>query len=119
MNDLSTLSPHVARQLELVRPRFLAALAERLERMEELLELLCEDRRRREPAELLRAEAHRTVGVAATLGYRDLGRLAQEAEARLDAHVAAKPGTPCDDATITAVEELLGEMALVVEAAAA
>lgn len=109
----------VEKQLAMVRPRFLATLSERLDRMEGLRDILDEDRRRREPLLLIRADAHKTVGVAATLGYPELGRIAREAEAALDRFLADDAERECDDDLLSAIDSLLGEMALIVEANAA
>lgn len=106
-------SQAIAQKLAEIRPRFLAVLSQRLDRFEEIRDLL--DTADITPLlEELRAGAHSTVGLAATLGFGDLGALAQKVE--LHANSILQTGNPTASLPefLACFDDLLGEMSLVV-----
>jgi HPt (histidine-containing phosphotransfer) domain-containing protein len=104
----------VAQKISEIRPRFLAALSQRLDRLEEIRDqletvddvwpLMVE----------IRSEAHTTVGLAATLGFHDLGLLAQEVEIFI--HRAEKAGETSHfpEDGLYKFDSMIGEMALLI-----
>ena len=63
----------------------------------------------------LRFATHRMAGLAGTLGFRALGRLAQQAEARLVPLTdAAAPARPLPPAVLASLDALMREMDRVV-----
>ena len=102
-------------QLDVIRTRFIAALTERLDRMERWRDIVDEDRKCREPLMSIRMDAHKTVGVAKTLGFPELGSLAREVETALDGFLETDASWACDDILLSKIDDMLGEMALVVE----
>ncbi|WP_185958992.1 Hpt domain-containing protein [Thalassovita litoralis] len=100
-----------AAKLAEMRPGFAATLARRLTRMEQVRD---SDVLLSSPAQamdLFRHYAHKTAGMAATMGFPELGELSFAAEAAVTrymenpAHLAA---------ALDAVDDMLGEMALIV-----
>ncbi|WP_319825418.1 Hpt domain-containing protein [Thalassovita sp.] len=97
-----------------MRPRFAATIAERLEHMEELRD---SDALANDPAsamETFRHYAHKTAGMAATMGFPDLGQLCFSAEMAVNRYLENPDFL---DATLDAVDDMLGEMALIVDGA--
>ncbi|MDT0682871.1 Hpt domain-containing protein [Roseicyclus sp. F158] len=91
-----------------VRASFLAGLGARLERLDALM-----DRSEEAPGEVLpriEEEAHRIRGLAASIDYDDLGRLASDAEDALRSHSAARPGQRLGEDARRHVEDFLDEM---------
>ena len=104
----------IQRKIDEVRLRFVTMLAARLDRFEQIRDTL---ETSDDPAALLdelRFGAHRIVGLAATLGFADLGTLAHMVEtttlraSETGAHDVPSPGL------LDAIDDLLGEMALLV-----
>lgn len=99
----------IAQKIDELRPRFLEVMAQRLDRFEEIRDQL---ETVTDPSALLeeiRFGAHRMVGLAATLGFGDLGDLAQAAELAI-LHRTDRVWP--DAQLLTAVDVLMGEMAL-------
>jgi chemotaxis protein histidine kinase CheA len=103
----------IAQKIDELRPRFLELMAQRLDRFEEIRGQL---ETAKDPTPLLeeiRFGAHRMVGLAATLGFGDLGDLAQAAELA----IMRRPSRAAPDAQLlTAIDVLMGEMALLLAA---
>ncbi|WP_232830683.1 Hpt domain-containing protein [Tropicimonas sp. IMCC34011] len=91
-----------------VRASFLAGLGARLELLDALM-----DRAEEAPGEALpriEQEAHRIRGLAASIDFDDLGRLASDAEDALRSHSETRPGQRLGDAARRCVEDFLDEM---------
>ena len=104
-----------AAKLSEMRPRFTAALAGRLEEMETVRdsETLYQDLGN--AIELFRYNAHKTAGMAATMGFHELGLLCQQAEAAINLLMSAPEQMESRvEGALNAVDDMLGEMALVV-----
>lgn len=105
----------IALKIQELRPRFLALMSERLDRFEEIRDQL---EGVQDPTALLdeiRFGAHRMVGLAATLGFVDLGTLSQRAELAILARATAKDKRWPDAELLTCLDVMMGEMALLLE----
>lgn len=94
-----------------MRPRFAATLALRLDHMEELRDsdtLLTDPA---EAVELFRHYAHKTAGMAATMGFPELGELCFAAETAVNRYMSHQIPLP---EMLDGVDDMLGEMALIV-----
>lgn len=101
-----------AAKLAEMRPRFAATIAERLDHMEALRD---SDTLNNDPAsamETFRHYAHKTAGMAATMGFPELGQLCFAAEMAVNRFLE---NPDLLDTTLDAVDDMLGEMALIVD----
>ncbi|MEI4485945.1 Hpt domain-containing protein [Frigidibacter sp. MR17.14] len=101
-----------------IRGRFLDVLESRLVELEAARSDLEEDDGidhgyRRQLIEAIRFGAHKTTGIAATVGFPELGRLSQVAELAADGHDPARATVPELNRLLHAVDDMLGEMALI------
>lgn len=119
----------LAQKIAEIRPRFLLILSERLERLEEVRDHLETAPDVLPLLEEIRSGAHRTAGLAATLGFRDLGSLSKEVDVMLyqmchrmghsiGQSTGQSRGKTIPHMSITPdvldrIDSLLGEMALV------
>ena len=117
-SSLSKVQEALDAKLRSMRPRFVATVAERLDRLEEL-----RDRFETAPGDGaaladLTQGAHKLAGVAGMFGAADLGdcaRAAEEALSRLAKGAAARAAERAERAeALDLVDDLLGEMALIV-----
>ena len=100
-----------AAKLAEMRPRFAATLAQRLEEMEDTRDsnmILIDPAR---AMGLFRHYAHKTAGLAATMGFPDLGVLCFAAESAVNRYMNNLALLPI---ALDAVDDMLGEMALIV-----
>lgn len=100
-----------AAKLAEMRPRFTATLAQRLEEMEDIRDsdiVLIDPAR---AMDMFRHYAHKTAGLAATMGFPDLGVLCFAAETAINRYVHNPALLPV---ALDAVDDMLGEMALIV-----
>lgn len=100
-----------AAKLAEMRPRFAATLAQRLEEMEDTRDsnmILIDPAR---AMGLFRHYAHKTAGLAATMGFPDLGVLCFAAESAVNRYMNNPALLPI---ALDAVDDMLGEMALIV-----
>lgn len=100
-----------AAKLAEMQPRFAAALLERLDHMEELRDSPTLQSSPADAMEVFRHYAHKTAGMAATMGFPELGELCFAAEVAVTRQ--AQQQTSLEDA-LEAVDDMLGEMALIV-----
>ncbi len=104
----------IERKIDELRPRFLLMLSSRLDRFEEIRDRLTATEDPTALLDELRLGAHRIVGLAATLGFSDLGALAHEVEvAILPDGGAVRHGPPAPD-LLDLIDDFLGEIALLV-----
>ncbi|MEI4471168.1 Hpt domain-containing protein [Frigidibacter sp. MR17.24] len=101
-----------------IRGRFLDVLEGRLVELEAARSDLEEDdgldlAYRARLLDLIRFGAHKTTGIAATVGFPELGRLSQIAELATDGHDPASASTSDRQRLLDAVDDMLGEMALI------
>ena len=103
----------IARKVAEIRPRFLVILSQRLDRFEEIRDLLETTHDSGPLLDEIRSGAHSTVGLATTLGYPDLGTLAQDVERAV--HRMAEAGSRARPTreVLDSLDDLLGEMALI------
>ena len=103
----------IARTIAEIKPRFLAAVATRLDRFEVIRDQLPTHGRPAPLLEELRIGAHRTVGLAASMGYVELGELSQKVEMAIEGGSAEIARSAV---FLAALDDLLVEMALAVAA---
>ncbi|MHC0053456.1 Hpt domain-containing protein [Actibacterium sp. D379-3] len=108
--------PSFNANLDAIRLRFLSALSERLDDMEAIRDGL-DSGPKKTALEAIQFGAHKTVGVAATLGFADLGDLSQRAEVMIADYLAGAPDAQSYQDILDATDDMLGEMALVAETA--
>lgn len=107
----------IADRLSALRIRFLNVLEARLTELEALrdrLEAGGQDEADR--LECLRAicfDAHKTVGVAATLGFADLGLLSQRVELAVTDYIERREPPTTVRMVLALTDDMLGEMALI------
>lgn len=106
-------SARLSTTIENLRPRFLEQTAERLDRFRRVRAAL--DRPGRIEAELteIRFGAHKTTGIAATLGFATLGRAAQDLDAALTPLADKMINGPLPADLVGLVDALMEEMAQV------
>lgn len=104
-------APSLSTTIESIRPRFLAETEQRLGRMRELRSAL--DQPRTLDAEMgeIRFAAHKTTGIAATLGFSPLGRVAQDLDAALIRYDGRSVKGPLPKEITTLVDAVMDEMA--------
>lgn len=104
-----------AAKLAEMRPRFAATLLDRLQEMEAMRDSDALYDRPVEAIELFRHYAHKTAGMAATMGFPELGQMCTQAEEAIKL-LMSSPDQMEDlfDPTLDAVDNMLGEMALAV-----
>lgn len=100
-----------AAKLAEMRPRFAATLVERLDHMEELRDAPTLEADPTEAMEMFRHYAHKTAGMAATMGFPELGELCFAAEIAVNRF---SDGLLPLNQTLDTVDDMLGEMALIV-----
>jgi uncharacterized protein (DUF169 family) len=103
-----------AAKLAEMRPRFAATLVQRLTEMEDMRD---SDTLLADPAqamELFRHYAHKTAGMAATMGFPDLGEVSFAAEAAVNRYLENPENPENLSVALDAVDDMLGEMALIV-----
>ena len=103
----------IARKIAEIRPRFLLELSQRLDRLEEIRDAL---ETAPDIVPLLgeiELGAHKTVGLATTLGFPDLGNLAHDAEMVVRRIAKAGNGTRPNAQDLERIDLMLGEMALI------
>ncbi|WP_420569276.1 Hpt domain-containing protein [Thalassovita sp.] len=105
-----------AAKLDEMRPRFAATLSGRLNEMEEMRDSHVLYSNPVDAIELFRHNAHKTAGMAATMGYPDLGMLCTAVEVAIDT-LLSSPAQMDElfDHMLNAVDDMLGEMALIVQ----
>lgn len=104
-------SPNIRHKLDELRPRFLAMVAERLDRFEYLRSQLHGAEDISALLDEIRSGAHRMAGLAAPLGFASLGSHALSADMMLG-RIRMEAGAPQPTAEILdAVDLLLEEMA--------
>lgn len=101
-----------AAKLAEMRPRFAATLVQRLEHMEELRDSPDLHQNPADAIEMFRHYAHKTAGMASTMGFPELGELCFAAETAVTRY--------CDrqlslEQALDTVDDMLGEMALIVD----
>ncbi|MBA84689.1 Hpt domain-containing protein [Thalassobius sp. S69A] len=100
-----------AAKLAEMRPRFAAALTERLDHMEALRDSPTLQSAPADAMEIFRHYAHKTAGMAATMGFPELGELCFAAEVALTRQTQKQASL---EEALEAVDDMLGEMALIV-----
>lgn len=104
----------IRQKIDEVRPRFVKMLASRLNRFETIRDSLETPGPHPELLDELRFGAHRIAGLAATLGFKDLGDLAHRAENLILQVTESGFRDLSKPEFLGAIDDLLGEMALVV-----
>lgn len=94
-----------------IRPRFLAELSMRLDLFDALRDQIEAASDARPLLDELMYGAHRIAGLAATLGFGDLGDLSRRAEAAIR-DSAATGATRASSEVLNRIDDFLGEMAL-------
>jgi len=103
----------LAQTINAMRPKFVAQTAERLDRFEVLRDRLETEGSQTAILDELRIGAHKMSGLAAMLGWPDLGDLAGKVEVAIEK--AAGGGVqPDQSCLIEVLDDLLGEMAYIV-----
>ena len=104
----------LAATIDSIRPRFLAETAERLGRIRAVRAVLDRPGEIAEAVNDIRFDAHKTTGIAATLGFAPLGKAAQEVDAVLTPLLQGKTAKGPLPARVTAlVDAMMEEMARV------
>ena len=97
--------------IDRLRPRFIVNLTEWQASFHALRPVLTGDGELSQPLQELRFATHRMAGLAGTLGFRALGRLAQQAEAQLVPLLdEAAPRRPLPPALLASLDALMTEM---------
>lgn len=103
-------------KLEQMRPRFLSAISGRLVQIETLRDGPKLDQDPLGVLQTIRAIAHKIIGMAEPMGYQDLGDLCRKAQSAIDALLESnEPDHPQFVAALNAIDDMLGEMALLIE----
>lgn len=98
--------------IEQLRPRFRAAMAEHMDRLEDVLDALLEGSDARSGLQRAIFIAHRVAGTAATFGWPDLGDQAR----RIEEALAAKLALPdCGEGYLTMIEDLIEALSAAME----
>lgn len=104
-----------AAKLEEMRPRFAATLASRLDEMEQMRDSQALFSDPVAAIELFRHNAHKTAGMAATMGYPDLGQLCTKVEVAINMLMSSPERMEAlFDPMLDCVDDMLGEIALIV-----
>ncbi|GHC09267.1 MULTISPECIES: Hpt domain-containing protein [Gemmobacter] len=104
----------IARKIAEIRPRFLADLSARLDRFDALRDEIDSAADARPLLDELMQGAHRIAGLAATMGFGDLGQLSRQTELAIQSHRSTSALRP-PAALLDEIDDLLGEMALIVQ----
>ncbi|RID91570.1 hypothetical protein D2N39_12790 [Gemmobacter lutimaris] len=104
----------IARKIAEIRPRFLAELSVRLDRFDVLRDQIDTVADPGPLLDELMQGAHRNSGLAATLGFHELGQLSHRAELAIRDHRATARPRPTSD-LLDLIDDLLGEMALILQ----
>lgn len=100
-------SDAMAKTIASVRRRFVATLEDRLLQLEHLkCQLSCTDQRSAS-LKTLQSEAHKIAGVAATIGYKDIGQRASETENQIDIALAGNLAEIDMSETVAVIEDFL------------
>lgn len=107
----------IANRLSALRIRFLDVLETRLTECEALRDRLdagtLPEAERIHDIRALCFAAHKTVGVAATLGFADLGLLSQRVEMAASDHLDRREPPTTARMVVALADDMLGEMALI------
>lgn len=104
-----------ANKLNEIRPKFLAQVLQRLDRFDEIRDELETSRNLDAQVAEIRMGVHKTVGLAGSLGFDDLGQLSAQVEtALIDLGENGGITGPLPAEVLALLDDLLGEMALVV-----
>jgi chemotaxis protein histidine kinase CheA len=106
------LTNAVSRQLEQIKPRFLQNLAQRLDRFEALRIEMDPTQDLRPYCDELRAGAHSTAGLAAPLGFPEVGETAGDLERILVQVMRGTQPPPSNADILESLDAFLGEMAI-------
>lgn len=104
-------APSLSSTIESIRPRFLGETAQRLGRMRELRAALDQPGALDAAMGEIRFAAHKTTGIAATLGYAALGRVAQDLDAALVRYDGRSVRGPLPEDITVLVDAVMDEMA--------
>lgn len=102
------------RKIEELRPRFLEMLSERLNHFEGIRDVLETTENSYESLDQIQFGAHQIAGIAATLGYADLGSLSRAVETEILLVLVSSPNPLTSPYLLDLIDSLLGEMALLV-----
>lgn len=105
-------------KLHAMRPRFLALLAERSDRLEALSEEIDAGAGAIEPFLEFRSDSHKIAGAAAYFGFNELGLLASQSEQAITAYLAESRQASLFAAVTASIDDLLGEMTAIIVGAA-
>jgi HPt (histidine-containing phosphotransfer) domain-containing protein len=97
-------------RLAAMRPRFVGSLREHLVVIDASVKMMANPRTCEAGLENIRVIAHRLSGVAATLGYGELGDSARNAEAEIDRAMANREVAPASPAVTGAIGALRAQM---------
>jgi len=107
----------IAGRLSALRIRFLNVIEARLTEVEVLRDLLdagsLSEAERVDSVRAICFAAHKTVGVAATLGFGDLGLLSQRVELAATDHLEQREPPTTLRMVMALTDDMLGEMALI------
>ncbi|WP_305666244.1 Hpt domain-containing protein [Frigidibacter sp.] len=107
----------IASRLSALRIRFLDVLETRLNEVEALRDALeaggLPQAVREDHVRAICFAAHKTVGVAATLGFADLGMLSQRVELAATDHLEHREPPTTPRMVVALTDDMLGEMALI------
>lgn len=105
----------VAQRIAEVRTRFLDTMDERIDEIDaarqQLARLGAHPGSHTAVTDVIRFGSHKISGIALTLGFMDLGRLAQTTELTVQ-RFDAEPGSTSPEMLFDTIDDLLGEMAL-------
>lgn len=106
-------SSSLSSTIDSIRPRFLAETAQRLARMRALRDDLEQAGEIEAAVTEIRFDAHKTTGIAATLGFPALGKAAQEVDAVLTPLNGRPARGPLPPRVRELVDAMMDEMARV------
>lgn len=106
-------SSSLSATIDSIRPRFVAETAQRLGRIQAVRPALDRPGNLETALTEIKFGAHKTTGIAATLGFSGLGRAAQEVDSVLTEYDSATAKGPMPPEVTELVDAMIEEMARV------
>jgi chemotaxis protein histidine kinase CheA len=110
-----TFPDSMQRAISDMRPRFIAALAERLITMNEARATIAAAGPLPQSLRTIQFLAHKTSGVAATLGFEAMGKLTAHVDAGVDAFLKAPDDPTHRDALIAAIDRMIAAITVITQ----
>ncbi|OIQ73237.1 hypothetical protein GALL_451280 [mine drainage metagenome] len=101
---------NMQRTISAMRPRFIAALAERLVTIRSARAEIAESGPLQRSLLNIQSVAHKTTGVAATLGFEALGKLTARVDVGIEAFLKTPNDTTLHDTLNAAMDQMIAAM---------